>query len=79
MWKFEREECPTVMDGLVIRFTLDAGWSNHPEISTSRNGVCISGAWPTLDSQQEIESVKAQLDSAFKIFQELKNQKRKTP
>ena len=46
--KFEREETPTIMDGLVVRWTFNTGWVNKPEISASRNGVCISGAWPTL-------------------------------
>lgn len=59
-----------MMDGLVIRWKGITGWRNSPEISASRNGVCISGCWPILDSNG-IESVKAQLDQACAKHQEL--------
>jgi hypothetical protein len=63
--EFEREETPTIMDGKVIRWTMPTGWVNRPEISASRKGVAISGAWPTM-SPEVIEKVKAQLDEAVK-------------
>ena len=62
---FDREETPTIMDGLVIRWTMKVGWSNRPEISASRNGVCLSGCWPTLKSVEELDAVKRQLGEAF--------------
>ena len=72
--KFEREETPTVMDGIVIRWRAIVGWHDIPEISASRNGVLISGSWPVLEGKG-IEAVKAQLDEAHAKYQELKVQR----
>ena len=33
---FTKEETPTIMDGLVIRWEGKASWANTPEISASR-------------------------------------------
>ncbi len=51
--KIVARETLTIMDGLVVRYNLrreDGSelWSNEPEVSVSRNGLLISGAWPVL-------------------------------
>ena len=69
--EFDREETPTIMDGLVVRWYGKVGWSNKPEISASRNGVVIYGAWPTLSSQASLDAVKAKLDEALQVHQQL--------
>jgi hypothetical protein len=69
---FERNETPTIMDGLVVRWTCKTGWVNRPEISASRNGVCINGAWPTLSTAESIETVKSQLDEAYRVSRTMK-------
>ena len=66
---FEREETPTIMDGKVVRWKAKTGWVNQPEISASRNGVAISGAWPTFT---DVDSVKTQLDEAYLEYLKLK-------
>lgn len=68
--EFERKDTPTVMDGMVVRWKGMVEWRNYPEISASRNGVCISGGWPTL-GYNDIESIKAKLDEAYTKHQEL--------
>lgn len=62
---FDREETPTIMDGLVIRWTMKVGWASKPEISASRNGVGLSGHWPILHSVGQIDAVERQLGEAF--------------
>jgi hypothetical protein len=69
---FEREDTPTIMDGMVVRWYGKVYYANKPEISASRNGVCISGVW---DQVREVESIKAQLDEAFKVHLQLKAQR----
>lgn len=50
-WKAMRT--PTIMDGLVVRFRLrNPPWQNEPEVSASRNGVMLSGAWPVMDERE---------------------------
>lgn len=66
--KFEREDTPTIMDGQVIRWTSKTGWVNKPEISASRNGVCISGAWPTINNSEDLQDVKEKLADAFEFY-----------
>lgn len=46
---FIRQDYPTIMDGLVIRYRLRSP-AFDGEISASRNGICISGSWPTMDA-----------------------------
>lgn len=68
---FTRKRTPTIMDGLVIRYEGDAGWANTPEISASRTGVAIEGAWPTLRSRIDIARVVAHLERAWSDHIEL--------
>lgn len=47
--RFAREETPTIMSGRVVRWLMvPAPWHNCPEVSASRDGVLISGAWPIM-------------------------------
>lgn len=61
--KWKHYKTQTVMDGLVIRHELECGYANKPEISASREGVCISGTWPRL-SAVGVAAVTQQLDAA---------------
>jgi len=46
-WEFE--ETPTVMSGLVVRWTPKRRpWANYPEVSASREGVAVQGHWPVM-------------------------------
>ncbi len=67
--EWERVETPTIMDGLVVRWYGKVSWENKPEISASRNGVLISGAFPVLT---DVSSVKAMLDTAHAEYLKLK-------
>ena len=67
--RFEVRETHTVCDGLVIRWQSKI-WANHPEISASRNGVSIAGAWPMM-SEDSTAQVIALLCDASRIQKEL--------
>lgn len=73
---FEREETPTIMDGLAFRWSMNVGWSNRPEISASRNGVSLSGCWPILHSVERVDAIKRQLGEAFVEHLAMKNPRR---
>ena len=71
--KFTKEETPTIMDGKVIRWKLEnVNWPNKPEISASRNGVLISGAWPVVSSREPIDQIISQLNEAYSVHVKLK-------
>ncbi len=61
--EFQKTVTATIMDGEVVRWKGIVTWSNVPEISASRNGVLISGAWPVVN-EAGIETVKNTLDLA---------------
>jgi hypothetical protein len=65
--EFNRDETPTIMDGLVVRWKGKVNYANYPEISASRNGVLISGAWPVMTAAG-IEEVHTILDLALNEF-----------
>lgn len=67
--RFEVRETQTICDGLVVRWQSKI-WANHPEISASRNGVSIAGAWPVM-SEDSIAHVIALLCDASRIHKEL--------
>ena len=67
--RFEVIETQTVCDGLVVRWQSKI-WVNHPEISASRNGVSIAGAWPVM-SEDSTAQVIALLCDASRIQKEL--------
>ncbi len=55
---FRTYKVHTIMDGVVIRHRLvDPPGYDNAEISASRNGVLISGAWPTLKHERQIKAV----------------------
>ena len=43
--EFRRDDTPTVMDGIVVRYKLSGVTG---QISASRNGVCVSGYFPVM-------------------------------
>ena len=67
--RFEVEETQTICDGLVVRWKAKL-WANNPEISASRNGVSIAGAWPVM-SEDSTAQVIALLCDATRIQKEL--------
>jgi hypothetical protein len=48
----EREDTPTIMDGLVVRYRLWGSGAGGFEISASRNGVVVGGYSPTCGLEQ---------------------------
>jgi len=54
------------MTGLVVRYVGIVKYPDAPEISASRDGVVISGSWPSFSSKETVEDVKALLDHAFR-------------
>lgn len=50
---FDRQDTPTVMDGLVVRYELVSDVYDG-EISASRNGVGILGRWPIMTTEQVV-------------------------
>lgn len=70
---FEREETPTIMEGRVVRWKGKVPWANYPEISASRNGVLISGAWPVVT---DVESIISQLNEALREYGQLARTRR---
>ena len=71
---FTRTRTPTIMDGVVIRWTLVGydRWAQPGEISASRNGVLISGSWPVLSDPEELATIKATLDEAVEAHRRLR-------
>lgn len=82
---FERRDTHTIMDGMVHRYgggiargsvrelfsgTMRTDWSG--EISASRNGVLVSGAWPVLKRREDVDAFAAQLAQAWADHVELK-------
>ena len=62
--KFKKSVTPTIMDGEVVRWEGDVNYANKPEISASRNGVSISGAWPIM-KPSAIDTVVSTLNIAI--------------
>lgn len=63
MLTFVREDTPTIMDGMVVHYRLDAhGYDG--EISASRNGVCVAGLFPVL-SKANCKAFAEQLERAL--------------
>lgn len=50
---FTRNDTPTVMDGLVVRYQLTTERYDG-EINASRNGVSISGRWPVFSVDESV-------------------------
>lgn len=68
---FSREETPTIQSGLVVRWQGEVLFRNYPEISASREGVLISGAWPIITDPESIETIKRILDEAVTIHKRM--------
>lgn len=62
--QFTRKDTPTIQDGLVVRYQLEPDSPGGGEISASRNGVCISGYFPTMSE----EMVQEFLDTLYKAL-----------
>ena len=69
--KFEKKITATIMDGEVVRWQGQVNWVNQPEISASRNGILICGAWPVTD-EMGIDVIKNTLDEAVTAYHLLK-------
>lgn len=69
--EFDRNVTPTIMDGEVVRWQGRVSWLTKPEISASRNGILISGAWPVFD-EVGLETIKNTLDLAVIEYHRLK-------
>lgn len=50
---FERQDTPTVMSGLVVRYTLVSDLYDG-QINASRDGVGVSGRWPIMTTEQAV-------------------------
>lgn len=50
---FERQDTPTVMDGLVVRYKLVSDLHDG-QINASRNGVGVLGRWPIMTTEQTV-------------------------
>jgi hypothetical protein len=53
---FERTDYPTIQDGLVVRYEI-RGNSWDGEINASRNGVSISGHWPIMSHDGQVDEI----------------------
>lgn len=70
--QFRREDTPTIMDGLVVRYKVSTAYPHQAEVSASKHGVLISGAWPLLESVEDVEAVVRQLWRAYEQYQHLR-------
>lgn len=61
---FRREDTPTIMDGLVIRYK----WRQTSEISASRNGVSVHLQMDGLNRPEDLLDLKKYLDMAYRQF-----------
>lgn len=59
--KFEREDTPTIMDGVVVRYKFGAF-----EISASRNGLMVQGGSSLIDDYGDLQMVIEYLHRAFR-------------
>jgi hypothetical protein len=71
MIQFRRKKTPTIMDGLVVRWTVSKGHSRAGEISASRNGVLVSGYFPRTCDKEWLKGFKATLDIAFDEYRKM--------
>lgn len=70
--EFTRTRTPTIMDGIVIRYRLDGtGHAHQPEISASRNGVTIAGAWPQITDETVWAQAQVTMMRAWEDFRVL--------
>ena len=60
---FKREDCPTIMDGWVVRYRLTSGMYSG-EINASRNGVSIAGTWPIMNVPRNLTEIVTTLHKA---------------
>jgi hypothetical protein len=65
--KFEREDTPTIMDGLVVRYRCGSF-----EINASRNGVSSFDFMPLIRDQEELDVVIEYLRRAFRQYVQLR-------
>lgn len=83
--KFHAIYTPTIMSGAVVRyqsgyergtrrdmFTGEERIEYSAEISASRDGVMIQGAWPMITQQSDIEDLATMLQRAFSAHRRIK-------
>ena len=58
--EFTREDNPTIMDGLVVRYKC-----GHFEINASRNGISTDGHLPRIDDQEDFDVLIEYFKRAF--------------
>lgn len=61
-----REDTPTIMDGLVVRYT----FGQHSEISASRNGVAIHSVMAHAEGRDRLNTI---LDWAFQQHEHIQS------
>lgn len=69
--QFTKTECPTIMDGKVIRWKC-----GEAEINASRHGFSLTGFWPVMTSRESLDAVTSQLDAAYAEYLELRRNNR---
>ena len=65
---FDRQDCPTIMDGMVVRYKVQGGYSG--QINASRNGVSLTG-FPVMKTDEEIDEVIEALHKARRHYRHL--------
>lgn len=75
--QFYRKDTPTIMSGLVVRYRVFSDHYNG-EISASRDGVLIQGAFPSVMAKESIDEICAVLQRAHEQFDKALRKKYQT-
>jgi len=65
--EFKREDTPTIMDGMVIRYQY-----GDFEINAGRNGVSTNGFMPRVTDQEDLNVIIEYLRRAFRQYVQLR-------
>lgn len=68
--KFTRQDTPTVMDGLVVRYK-NGEFQGDLEISASRNGVMISGYSRAIKSKKDLMEFSMCMTKAYRQYERI--------
>lgn len=61
--EFTREDTPTIMDGVVVRYRC-----GDFEINASRNGISTNGFMPMIRQQEDLDAVCEYMRRAFRQY-----------
>lgn len=61
--EFTREDTPTIMDGVVVRYRC-----GDFEINASRNGISTNGFMPMIRQQEDLDTVCEYMRRAFRQY-----------